>query len=367
MFARLVTTTLAVLLLALPVQAAEHFPGREWDKLGSPQQTGWSVTKLQEARNYAQTLDTAALMVIHQGVVVDEWGQTALPMNCHSMRKSLLSLVYGSHVANGTIALNKTLAQLGINDNEPSLTEEELKATIGDLLKARSGVYHPALYETKAMAAKRPKRGSHPHNTFWYYNNWDFNAVGSIFENLTGSNLFEEFERQLAVPLQMQDFVRTRHTRYVTGEDSIHPAYPFQLSARDLARVGLLALRKGKWQGQQLVPEEWVAESTRSYSDAATSGGYGYMWWVAVKGVHFPGVTLPAGTFSARGYRGHYLVVIPEWDLVVVHRVNTFQDETRVLKADFGKLLKLIVDARPKTKTGPIGTLQERDRLQDAR
>ena len=91
------------------------------------------------------------------------------------------------------------------------------------------------------------------------------------------------------------------------------------------------------------------------------------MWWVAVKGVHFPGVTLPPGTFSARGYRGHYLVVIPKWDLVVVHRVNTYEDETRVLKADFGKLLKLIVDARPRTKTGLIGTLQERDRLQDAR
>lgn len=347
MFVRIVMTTLAFLLLALPVQSADRFPGREWDKLDSPQQAGWSVAKLREARKYAQTLDTAALMIVHQGVVVDEWGPTALPMNCHSMRKSLLSLVYGPHVAAGTISLDKTLAQLGVNDNEPSLTEEEQQATLRDLLKARSGIYHPALYETKAMAAKRPKRGSHPHNTFWYYNNWDFNAVCSIFENLTGSSLFEEFERQLAGPLQMQDFVRSRHTRYVTGDDSVHPAYPFQLSARDLARVGLLALRTGKWQEQQLVPAAWISESTRSYSDAATSGGYGYMWWVAVEGVHFPGVTLPKGTFSARGYRGHYLVVIPEWDLVVVHRVNTFQDETRVLKADFGKLLNLIAAARP--------------------
>ena len=212
MFVRIVMTTLAFLLLALPVQSADRFPGREWDKLDSPQQAGWSVAKLREARKYAQTLDTAALMIVHQGVVIDEWGPTALPMNCHSMRKSLLSLVYGPHVAAGTISLDKTLAQLGVNDNEPSLTKEEQQATLGDLLKARSGIYHPALYETKAMAAKRPKRGSHTHNTFWYYNNWDFNAVCSIFENLTGSSLFEEFERQLAGPLQMQDFVRSRHT-----------------------------------------------------------------------------------------------------------------------------------------------------------
>ena len=351
MFVRLVMATLVCLLAVQPLQSADRYPGREWHKLDSPKQAGWSVEKLQEARKVARTLDTAALMIVHQGVVIDEWGQTALPMNCHSMRKSLLSLVYGLHVSKGTISLDKTLADLGINDKEPSLTKTEQAATVGDLLKARSGVYHPALYETKAMAAKRPQRGSHPHNTFWYYNNWDFNAACSIFENLTGRSLFEEFERQLATPLQMQDFVRSRHTRYVTGDDSVHPAYPFQLSARDLARVGLLALRGGKWRDQQLVPSAWVTESTRSYSSALTSGGYGYMWWVAVDGVHFPGVTLPKGTFSARGYRGHYLVVIPQWDLVVVHRVNTFQDETRVLKSDFGKLLNLIVAARPAAST----------------
>ncbi|MEO2022915.1 MAG: amidohydrolase family protein [Pirellulaceae bacterium] len=333
-----------------PVHAADRYPGREWSRLDSPEQAGWSSEKLQQARELSGTLDTAALMIVHNGVVVDEWGTTALPLNCHSIRKSLLSLVYGPHVAAGTISLDKKLAELGIDDNEPSLTEAEQQATLGDLLKARSGVFHPALYETAAMAAKRPQRGSHPPGTFWYYNNWDFNAACSIFENLTGGSLFEEFERRLAGPLQMQDFVRTRHTRYVTGEDSVHPAYPFQLSARDLARVGLLALRAGKWQGRQVVSSDWIQESTQSYSDAATSGGYGYMWWVAVDGVHFPNVSLPTGTFSARGYRGHYLLVIPEWDLVVVHRVNTFQDGTRVLKSDFGKLLKLILAARPAGK-----------------
>ena len=333
-----------------PVHAADRYPGREWFRLDSPEQAGWSSEKLQQARKFAGTLDTAALMIVHNGVVVDEWGTTALPLNCHSIRKSLLSLVYGPHVAAGTISLDKKLAELGINDNEPSLTKAEQQATLGDLLKARSGVFHPALYETAAMAAKRPQRGAHPPGTFWYYNNWDFNAACTVFENLTGRSLFEEFERHLAGPLQMQDFVRTRHTRYVTGDDSVHPAYPFQLSARDLARVGLLALRTGKWQGRQVVSSDWIRESTQSYSDAATSGGYGYMWWVAVDGIHFPGVSLPAGTFSARGYRGHYLVVIPEWDLVVVHRVNTFQDNTRVLKSDFGKLLKLILAARPTKK-----------------
>ena len=138
-----------------------------------------------------------------------------------------------------------------------------------------------------------------------YYNNWDFNALCTIFENLTGRGVFEEFEDRLAGPLGMQEFVRTGHTRYVTGADSVHPAYPFQLSARDLARFGLLFARGGEWQGRQIIPRSWVVESTQSYSQTGSKGGYGYMWWTATKEHHIPGVELPAGAFSARGYRGH--------------------------------------------------------------
>ena len=307
----------------------------------------WSAEHLDKAHQYAETIDTAAIVVIHHGQVVDEWGPVALPLMCHSVRKSLLSALYGPQVEDGRVRLDATLKELGIDDNEPSLTRDESQATIGDLLKARSGVYHPALYETKAMAARRPGRGSHPPNTHWYYNNWDFNAAGTIFENLSGRSIYEAFEDQLAGPLEMQDFRRERDTGYVTGDDSVHPAYPFRLSARDLAKFGQLMLQQGHWQGKQLTPKAWIAESTRSYSDAGSSGGYGYMWWVAVEGQHFPDVSLPEGTYSARGYRGHYLVIIPQWDLVVCHRVNTFQSGTAVTKSEFGKLLSLILAARP--------------------
>lgn len=307
---------------------------------------GWSQTDLAKAKAFSQTLDTAAVVILQNGKVVDQWGAVALPLNCHSVRKSILSTLYGRHVEAGTIDLNANLKQLGINDNEPSLTEKERTATVGDLLKARSGVYHPALYETAAMAAKRPNRGFHDPNTFWYYNNWDFNAAGSIFEHATGRSLFEEFEDHIAGPLDLKDFRRSRDTRYVTGDDSVHPAYPFQLSTRDLATFGQLILQRGRWENRQLIPESWIDESTRSYSDAGSSGGYGYMWWIAVDGKHFPGVELPDGSFSARGYRGQYLVIIPEWNLVVCHRVNSFQTGMSVSKNDFGKLLAMILKAR---------------------
>jgi len=308
---------------------------------------GWSTERLDEARQLVESLDTAGVVVLQNGKTVCEWGDTMTPYNCHSVRKSLLSMLYGPHVEAGRVDLSKSLKSLGIDDNEPSLSELERQATVNDLIKARSGIYHPALYETASMAAKRPKRGSHSPGTYWYYNNWDFNALGSIFETETGHGVFEEFEERISKPLGLKDFQRDRDTRYVTGDDSVHPAYPFHLSTRDLAQVGQLMLQKGRWNDVQIIPEKWVHESTQSYSDAGSRGGYGYMWWVAVDGELFPHVSLPDGSYAARGHRGQYLVVIPEWELVVCHRVNTFKDGTRVSSSNFGKVLGLIVSARP--------------------
>lgn len=324
------------------------FPEKEWEAWESPEQAGWSSPKLKQARNFADTLKTSALMIIHGGKVVDEWGETKRPFMCHSMRKSILSALYGPYVLDGTIQLSSTLKDLGIDDNEPALTPTEKTAKISDLIKARSGIYHPALYETKAMAAKRPKRGSHQPGTFWYYNNWDFNALCTIFEQQSGKKIFEEFERTLAKPLGMQDFIREKHTGYFTGTNSIHPAYPFELSARDLARFGLLFARGGNWNDQQIIPHGWVIESTRSYSTTDRGGGYGYMWWVAKNGNFYPNVDLPDGSFAAHGYRGHKVLVVPQWDLVVVHRVNTYEREGSVGSGDFGRLVNLIIAAMPK-------------------
>jgi CubicO group peptidase (beta-lactamase class C family) len=118
------------------------------------------------------------------------------------------------------------------------------------------------------------------------------------------------------------------------------------MTARDMARFGLLFLRQGRWRDKQIVPADWVEESTRSYSDAGRGGGYGYMWWVAVDGRHLPGVRLPEGTYSARGHRGHFILVMPSEKLVIVHRVNTDERGRRVTAREFGRLVQLILKAK---------------------
>jgi CubicO group peptidase (beta-lactamase class C family) len=350
---RLVTRVVPFLLVAVfalglvgqPATAQQVYPGESWDRVASPESAGWSSEKLKAAQDYSKTIKTSAVMIVLGGKVLDDWGETGTRFNVHSIRKSLLTAMYGIHVADGRIDLTKTMGDLGMDDNEPSLTVIEKQATLHDLLKARSGIYHPALYETPGMKAARPQRGSHAPGTFWYYNNWDFNAAGAIFERATKNSLFREFKERIADPIGMQDY-RLEDGQYVTGPDSVYAAYPFRLTARDMARFGLLFAREGRWRWRQIVPAQWVKDSVTPYSDAGTSGGYGYMWWVAANGKHVPGASIPDGSYSARGAGGHYILVIPAYDLVIVHRVNTDIQGNSVSGEEFGRLVKLILDAR---------------------
>lgn len=315
-----------------------------WEQIEDPETAGWSTEKLQKAYSYSQTIDAAAVMIIYNGKVLFYWGDITRKFYIHSCRKSLLSALIGIHVNNGNINLDKTMDDLGIDDSPPSLSETEKTATIRMLLKARSGIYHEAAAEAPSMKADRPERYSHEPGTFWYYNNWDFNALGTIFEQETGKKIFQEFKDKIADPIGMEDYV-TSDGQYQYESLSIHPAYPFKMTARDMARFGLLFLRKGKWDDVQVIPENWVTESTTSYSNAGISGGYGYMWWVAANGVHIPYAELADGTFSARGYKGHYILIIPDKDLVIVQRVNTFEEDNEVKTAEFGLLVSYILEA----------------------
>jgi len=331
---------------AIDISLGTVYPGETWQQAETPEELGWSSEKLDEAWAFADRLDSAAVMIVHRGIVVDTWGDVARNYMCHSVRKSLLSALYGIYVTEGRKHTLKTLQELGIDDYTP-LTKVEKRATVADLLKARSGVYIRAAGEAPSMEASRPRRGSHVPGTCWYYNNWDFNALGTIFDQETGEeNIYQAFETRIADPIGMQDY-SLEDLQYDYEPYSMHPYYGFLMSARDLARFGLLFARNGRWEDEQIIPQAWVAESTASYSDAGFAGGYGYMWWVAADGRHLLNVLLPDGSFSARGYRGHFLLVVPQWDLIIVHRFDTFRPQGQVSDTEFGFLVRLILAAGP--------------------
>jgi len=335
----------------------EVFPGESWQTI-SPEAAGGSADHLERAWRYAGSIGSGPVMVVVHGQVVANWGETDARFHSASVRKSLLSALIGLHVQTGEIHLDSTLEQLGIDDDPPSLTPAEQQATVADLLTSRSAVYHVAEYETEGMTFVRPVRGSHPPGSYYYYNNWDFNALGTIFEQQTHTMIAAEFLSRIARPLQMQDF-RAGDVHYVKTGLSRHRAYPFWMSARDLARFGLLYLRMGDWGGRQIIPREWVAESTARHVDgispasltqsavlAAGGLGYGYLWWVENQGRLFPDVTVPPGTYAAEGYGGRYILIVPAHDMVIVQRGASDEPGAHpVGDYQFGQLVSLLLQA----------------------
>jgi CubicO group peptidase (beta-lactamase class C family) len=196
------------------------------------------------------------------------------------------------------------------------------------------------------MAEQRPPRGSHAPGTFWYYNNWDFNTLGYIYEKATNTKIFEAFYREIAQPIGMQDF-KPHDGHYFAGSDTRFPAYPFDMSARDFARFALLYLHGGRWNDAQVVPADWVKASTTPYSDTE-SGGYGYLWWTGDSASGTPQrIRFPKGSFWAEGHLGQYAVVVPSLDLIIVNRLDGEMTRREIRKRQIARLVELVVTAAP--------------------
>ena len=315
------------------------WPADDWLSLDSPASAGWSKQGLEQARQTADRIGSEAVAIVQDGYMVQHWGDIDRAFPVYSIRKSLLGALLGQLIAEELITLDQTLGDLGIDDHNFSLNDAEKLATIHDLITSRSGVYHKAAYEAAEHAKNRPARGSHPPGKFFFYNNWDFNVLGTIVNRKIGGDLFDEFKRRIAEPLKFQDF-SLEDTDYRDSSASLHPAYLFKMSARDLARFGLLYLRGGKWRDDQLIATSWIQASTKTQvRDALPHRSYGYLWWTYPKyGDHY----------AATGSGGQMLVIEPNRRIVIAHLAseNVF-GRGGVSKADFWKLYGQIMAAAP--------------------
>ncbi len=328
---------------------AEPLPLPAWRPLDDPEAAGWSRKDLRAFHDRLARTQSAGLLAVHGGRVLLEYGDVRTANPTASVRKSLLSILFGKAVAAGRISLDATLARLRIDDLG-GLKPAEKQATVRDLLSARSGVYHPAANDGDDQEVA-PPRGSRPHGSWFLYNNWDFNALGTIYERGTGRNLYDAFDAELARPLAMQEFDRKAQRKGGHADRSMHPSYPFVISTRDLARVGLLMLRDGRWGDARLVPHAWIAQSTRVVTPVTQMNpaknrqgplGYGYLWWVW----DTPWARGPyRGAYTAHGMGGQHLTILPAIDLVVAH--ETPRGATSPLShPEFWALLDTLVRSR---------------------
>jgi CubicO group peptidase (beta-lactamase class C family) len=328
---------------------AAVFPGADWDRIHDPASVGYCADRLALVTNRARELSTTAMMAIVGGRALYEYGDVTTISYLASVRKSVLAMMYGKYVADGTIKLNKTLADLEIDDIG-GLLPVERTATVADLLGARSGVYHEASNAGDNLA-DAPPRGSQKPGTYFLYSNWDFNALGTIFEQETGQNIYDALEKDIVRPIGMRDFDRARHRRSGNASRSRHLAYHMNFSTRDMARIGYVMLRNGEWNGQRIVSREWAQRISTIGTPVTEMNpvglkagpfGYGYLWWVWDGKAN----TGPfEGGYTGRGAVGQYITLLPKLDMVVVHK--TVPGENRnVSWPQYQSLLDLLVASK---------------------
>jgi|GEM_PF-542330 len=322
--------TLLLLVIGSVSLNAQTVPGKSWDLNQYPDFSGWNSQGLVALQEYVvdSTLITG-MVIVHEGKVIFQYGNVEENSYIASCRKSILSMLYGPHVDNGTIDLDKKLKDIEFIEKE-RLLPSELEVTIRDLISSRSGTFLPASNRGD-MLDQAPERGSQAPGEMWLYSNWDFNMAGHLFELITKANIYDELDRKFARPLQMQDWDRSIQQKSGDPFSSRIEAYHMWFSTRDMARLGLLMLNQGKWGDQQIISPEWVQESTSEkstfeevdrYAGFMNSRGarynYGYMWWLWDMPKH---PTLK-GAYAANGAWGQNLTVLPAINTVISIKTN---------------------------------------------
>jgi CubicO group peptidase (beta-lactamase class C family) len=287
----------------------------------SPLPSGPPATLSPEAEAWIKDRSVTGLVMLKGGALVHEsyyLGTTPEDLRISwSMAKSVLSLLFGVVLAEGKIgSLDDQVVQYA-----PVLKGSAYDGvTIRQVLNMASGVKFNEDYfdfysdinkmgrvlalggSMDAFAAGLRERDAEP-GTAWHYVSIDTHVIGMVIRGATGQEIGDLVEQRILMPLGLE-----AAPYYVTdglGEPFVLGG--LNLRTRDYARIGQLVLNKGLWGGQQIVPADWVAQSTRP--SAPGGAMYGYQWWM--------GDNPSPGEVMAQGVYGQYIYINPTLDVVI--------------------------------------------------
>jgi hypothetical protein len=264
-----------------------------------------------------------SIIIAKNNKIIYKYGNIKYNGYLASCRKSILAILFGLY----SIDINKTLGELGIND-KLGLSKSELTANIKHLLTGRSGIYHPSSNDDNE---NKPQRYCKKPGEYFYYNNWDFNALKTIFEKETNINIYDALN-DLGKKIGFKDFnldynkkkYNERKIKIKKFTKSVHLPYPMYLSARDMLKIGYLMLNKGKYKDKQIIPKEWIEDMIKLHTKKEEQNelklGYGYMWWIFDENNNHP---LYKG-YMARGDNGQSIIVIPKFNMVIITKYYLF-------------------------------------------
>ena len=317
---RFTTVAAAVLLAAGTCQAQAAPAAPDTLPVAQPEAVGVDSTRLVALSEWIRRdkLDVRSLLVVKDGKVVFERYSDGLGRDynheLYSVTKFISALLVGTLVGDGKLAATDTPAKrlaAARPDLAPALADKQ-RIELRHLMSMSSGLSYKLVEGTDTLYYGVPDRlkvaasasvRTTPGTEFDYI---DVNPVlvGATVSQVTGMPEQQYAAKRLFEPLGMS------HYRWdgADGKGAVSGGWGLRLRSVDMARLGMLMLNQGRWNGQQIVPASWVARMTTP-SGPATD--YGYYCWVN-------NIVKSEREFSAMGYKGQFITVLPKQNAVIV-------------------------------------------------
>lgn len=285
---------------------------------------------------------TSSLLVIYKGqIIAEEYAEgfdKSSKLLGWSMTKSIVSTMYGVMQKKGMIDISKPA------DIEEWQNDDRKNITYNNLLQMNSGLeweedyskicdVTEMLYLDRDMSIKQSKKPlvGNP-NESWYYASGTSNLLAGMLMKKkfkTQQEYLDFWYAELIDKIGMNSMlIETDLAGNFVGS-----SYSWA-TTRDWAKLGLLYMNKGNWNGEQILDASWVDYATTPTN--SSQGQYGAQIWLNAEGYSFPDVAKDLYYFG--GYQGQKVFMIPSKDLVVVR-----MGIDNAKKTDFNKLLKDII------------------------
>lgn len=284
---------------------------------------------------------TKALLVVHGGQIVGEWYGSAITRDTRlqswSVAKSMLHAALGLAIVDGRVDPSKPLIApewQSPGDTRRSITVLQL-AQMTDGLGFDEDYGDPGSHAMQMLfGSGRGDVGSsaaraqlaHQPGTHWSYSSGSANILSRYLRDRLGGG--KAYARYLRERLLDRLGMRSAVPEFDAAGTWIGSSY-VHATARDYARFGLLYLRGGAWNGEQLLPRDWV-ERARTPT-MASRGEYGALFWLNApdpdSGKAAISARLPEDLFLARGFGGQIIAIIPSRDAVVVMLNANYADD----------------------------------------
>ena len=278
-----------------------------------------NASQINSVHNTIDSYPINAEVIVKDGVIVDEYYKDGYDktsvFTLQSTSKSITSAIFGIAIDKGYIdsveePISNYFPQILNSDSQ-----YKSQITIWNLLTHTTGLDASDTANWNEWLASdnwvnyvlnRPAT-SRPGTVFNYFTA-NTHLLSAIIQQATGKTTLEFGKEYLFDKLDIDSVECTTDSQGISDGGN-----GFAMNVYDMAKIGELYLNNGVWNGEQIISEQWVKDSTTTqFERSSGSADYGYQWWVRTFGDNnYP-------SFFAQGHYGQYIFVVPDLKLVVV-------------------------------------------------